>query len=112
MDIKREIEPHCTYSRDAEAKDKWSMEKGVNKVYSVHASKHLLLNSPFIFDVGQAEKESGRRKQKEPATQNIKAPALNAQALISSASRTNETCDCVCWGACWQTLQRKGSFKS
>lgn len=40
------------------------------------------------------------------------SPALNAQALISSASRTNQTCDCVCWGARWQTLQRKGSFKS
>lgn len=31
----REIDPRATYSRDAEAKDKWSMEKGVNKVYSV-----------------------------------------------------------------------------
>lgn len=31
----REIDPCCTYSRDAEAMDKWGMEKGVNKVYSV-----------------------------------------------------------------------------
>lgn len=66
--------------------------------------------SPFVFDVGHAVRESGRgRKHKEPATQNIKAlcsSALNMQALISSASTTNLTCDCVCWGALWQTLQR------
>lgn len=29
----REIDPRRTYSGDA--KDKWGMEKGVNKVYSV-----------------------------------------------------------------------------
>lgn len=31
----REMDPCCTNSGDAEAKDKWGMEKGVNKVYSV-----------------------------------------------------------------------------
>lgn len=61
--------------------------------------------SPSIFDVAWRAKEKGASY---PEHQSL---CLNVQALISSASLTKPTYDCVCWGSLWQTLQRRGSFK-
>lgn len=72
--------------------------------------QNICFSTPHSFLMWDRQRR--RAGEKTQGAQNIKAPALNAQALISSASRTNETCDCICWGARWQKLQRKGSFKS
>lgn len=72
--------------------------------------KHLLLGSLQFLMWDRERKRKGNKKQgaSYPEHQSL---CLNVQALISSASLTNPTYDCVCWGALWQTLQRRGSFK-
>lgn len=84
--------------------------KGEEKQLGTSASG-LLVQLPLPFLMWDREKKRKGKKKQGASYPEHQSRCLNVQALISSASLTNPTYDCVCWGALWQTLQRRGSFK-
>lgn len=85
--------------------------EGKGKKQLETSASGLLVQLPLPFLMWDREKKRKGKKKQGASYPELQSRCLNVQALISSASLTNPTYDCVCWGALWQTLQRRGSFK-
>lgn len=86
--------------------EKWKEEKQLET-----SASGLSVQLPLPFLMWQGERKRKGKKKQGASYPEHQSPCLNVQALISSASLTKPTYDCVCWGSLWQTLQRRGSFK-